>query len=246
MGELPPGQPHGAWAVDVPRRSMRSARRDRLLAEGRAAAPDAFDLVAVPSPTRPGRFRDRYTDARQQPHPKQQENTVVIGAQPYAQLKYRDVHGSRMAYVDEGDGEAIVFAHGNPTSSYVWRNVMPHLQGLGRLVAADMIGMGGSDKLVPSGPDRYHYAEHRDYLFALWDALDLGDRVVLVGDDWGATLAFDWAGQHRDRVQGIVHMEAVAAPMRWSEFPEQGREMFRAFRSPQGERLGRVSRMGRC
>jgi haloalkane dehalogenase len=78
-----------------------------------------------------------------------------------------------MAYVDEGEGDAIVFAHGNPTSSYLRRNVMPHLEGLGRLVAADMIGMGSSGKLRRSGPDRYSYAEQRAYLFALWDALDL-------------------------------------------------------------------------
>ena len=85
-----------------------------------------------------------------------------------------------MAYIDEGDGDAIVFQHGNPTSSYLWRNVMPHLQGLGRLIACDLIGMGHSAKLSPSGPDRYHYAEQRDYLFALWEALDLGDNVILV------------------------------------------------------------------
>jgi haloalkane dehalogenase len=103
-----------------------------------------------------------------------------------AELKYRDVNGSRMAYIDEDEGDEIVFAHGNPTSSYVWRNIMPHLERLGRLVAADMIGIGGSDKLHPSDPDRYRYAEHRDYLFALWDALDLGDGVVFVGHDWGA------------------------------------------------------------
>src|SRR4051812_25833119 len=102
-----------------------------------------------------------------------------------------------MAYVDEGDGDAIVFAHGNPTSSYLWRNVMPHLDGLGRLVACDMIGMGGSDKLHPSGPDRYHYAEQRDYLFALWDALDLGDNLTLVLHDWGSVLGFDWARTSR-------------------------------------------------
>ena len=104
----------------------------------------------------------------------------MAGAKPYGQLHFREVNGNRMAYVDEGDGDAIVFAHGNPTSSYLWRNVMPHLEGLGRLVAADMIGMGESDKLHPSGPDRYNYAEQRDYLFALWDALDLGDNVTLV------------------------------------------------------------------
>ncbi len=143
----------------------------------------------------------------------------MVGAKPYGQLHFREVRGNRMAYVDEGDGDAIVFAHGNPTSSYLWRNVMPHLEGLGRLVAADMIGMGGSDKLHPSGPDRYNYAEQRDYLFALWDALDLGDNVTLVLHDWGSVLGFDWANQHRDRMQGIAFMEASVTPISWSEFP---------------------------
>jgi haloalkane dehalogenase len=114
---------------------------------------------------------------------------------------------------------------------------MPHLEGLGRLIVCDLIGMGDSEKLSPSGPDRYHYAEHRDYLFALWDALDLGDDVVLVLDDWGTVLGFDWANQHRERVQGITHMEAIAMPMSWSEFPEQARASFRALRSPEGERM---------
>ena len=100
------------------------------------------------------------------------------GAKPYGQLQYTEVNGKRMAYIDEGQGDAIVFQHGNPTSSYLWRNVMPHLDGLGRLIAYDLIGMGGSDKLDESGPDRYHYAEQREYLFALWDALELGDRVI--------------------------------------------------------------------
>jgi haloalkane dehalogenase len=161
----------------------------------------------------------------------------MIDAKPYAELKYREINGTQMAYIDEGRGDAIVFAHGNPASSYVWRNVMPFLEGRGRLVACDMVGMGSSGKLASSGPGSYSYAEHRDYLFALWDALDLGERVVLVGHDWGATLAFDWARHHPDRVAGIAHMEAIAVPMRWSEFPEQGREVFRAFRSPAGEHL---------
>ena len=161
----------------------------------------------------------------------------MIGIKPYSQLKYIEVKGKRMAYIDEGDGGAIVFQHGNPTSSFVWRNVMPHLEELGRLIVCDLIGMGESEKLSPSGPDRYHYAEHRDYLFALWDALDLGDDVVLVLDDWGTVLGFDWANQHRERVQGITHMEAIAMPMSWSEFPEQARAGFRALRSPEGERM---------
>ena len=161
----------------------------------------------------------------------------MVGAKPYGQLRYRAVNGSRMAYVDEGEGDAIVFAHGNPTSSYLWRNVMPHLEGLGRLVAADLIGMGGSDKLRPSGPGRYSYAEQRDYLFALWEALDLGDNVILVLHDWGSALGFDWANQHRDRVEGIAFMESIVTPMTWSEFPSDIRGVFEGFRSPQGEQM---------
>jgi haloalkane dehalogenase len=161
----------------------------------------------------------------------------MTGAAPYGQLHYRGVNGSRMAYIDQGEGEAIVFAHGNPTSSYLWRNVMPHLAGLGRLVAADMIGMGGSDKLSPSGPDRYNYAEQRDYLFTLWDALDLGGNVTLVLHDWGSALGLDWASQHRDRIRGIAFMEAIVTQQTWPEFPSDVRELFQRFRSPEGERL---------
>jgi haloalkane dehalogenase len=161
----------------------------------------------------------------------------MAGADPYGKLKYRDVKGSQMAYVDEGEGDAVVFAHGNPTSSYLWRNVMPHLEGLGRLVAADMIGMGGSDKLSPSGPDRYSYAEQRDYLFALWDSLDLGDNVILVLHDWGSVVGFDWACQHRDRVQAIAFMEGIVTPPRWTDFPDDVVKMFQGFRSPAGEHL---------
>jgi len=161
----------------------------------------------------------------------------TVSTRRFGRLKYREIRGRRMAYVDQGEGEAIVFQHGQPTSSYVWRNVMPHLQGLGRLVACDLIGMGESDKLTPPGPDRYSYSEHRDHLFELWDALELGDRVVLVLDDWGATLGFDWANRHRDRVQGIVHMEPITVPMQWADYPEQARPVFEALRSPAGERM---------
>jgi haloalkane dehalogenase len=161
----------------------------------------------------------------------------MAGGKPYAERRFRDVKGKRMAYIDEGEGDTIVFAHGNPTSSYLWRNVLPHLEGLGRLVACDLIGMGESEKLQPSGPDRYHYAEQREYLFALWDALELGDRVVLVLHDWGSALGFDWANQHRSRVQGIAYMEAIAAPVTWADWPNSVREVFQGFRSPDGERM---------
>ncbi|WP_326635064.1 haloalkane dehalogenase [Streptosporangium sp. NBC_01755] len=147
------------------------------------------------------------------------------------------VNGSRMTYVEEGEGDAIVFQHGNPTSSYLWRNVMPHCRGLGRLIACDLIGMGDSDKLSPSGPDRYRYAEQRDYLFALWDALNLGDRVVFVLHDWGSALGFDWANRHRDRVQGIAYMEGIVTPVTWDDWPENARRVFQGFRSPAGEEM---------
>jgi haloalkane dehalogenase len=159
------------------------------------------------------------------------------GATPYGRLQLKEINGKRMAYVDEGHGDAIVFQHGNPTSSYLWRNVMPHLEGLGRLVACDLIGMGSSDKLDGSGPDRYRYHEHRDHLFALWDALGLGDRMTLVLHDWGSALGFDWANRHRDRVAGIAYMEAIAMPMGWDHFPEPERGVIQGFRSPQGEAM---------
>jgi haloalkane dehalogenase len=159
------------------------------------------------------------------------------GTKPYGQLRYKEINGTRMAYVDEGQGDAIVFQHGNPTSSYLWRNVMPHLEGLGRLVACDLVGMGHSGKLSPSGPDRYNYAEQRDHLFALWEALDLGDRVLLVLHDWGSVLGFDWANRHRDRVQGIAYMEAIVAPVTWADWPNSIKPVFQGFRSPQGEQM---------
>ena len=156
---------------------------------------------------------------------------------PFAAKKFADVMGSRMTYIDEGEGDPIVFQHGNPTSSYLWRNVMRHCRGLGRLVACDLIGMGDSQKLEPSGPDRYAYAEQRQYLFALWDRLALVDRVVLVLHDWGSALGFDWANQHRDRVRGIAYMEAIVTPLRWDDWPENARRVFQNFRSPAGEEM---------
>ena len=162
---------------------------------------------------------------------------MPISATPFAQKKFATVRGRRMAYIDEGAGDAIVFQHGNPTSSYLWRNVMPHCAGLGRLIACDLIGMGDSDKLPDSGPARYRYAEQRDYLFALWETLALGERVILIIHDWGSALGFDWANQHRDRVAGIAYMEAIVTPLRWTDWPENARGAFQGFRSEGGEAM---------
>ncbi len=161
----------------------------------------------------------------------------MISADPRYERKFATVNGKRMAYVDEGEGDAIVFQHGNPTSSYLWRNIMPHCAGLGRLIACDLIGMGDSEKLEDSGPDRYTYVEQRDYLFALWDQIGIGSNVVFVIHDWGSALGFDWSNQNRDRVQGIAYMEAVVKTMNWSDFPDMGRSVFQGFRSEGGENM---------
>jgi haloalkane dehalogenase len=162
---------------------------------------------------------------------------MPISEQPYCPKRTAEVHGRRMAYIDVGQGPAIVFQHGNPTSSFLWRNIMAHCQDLGRLVACDLIGMGDSDKLDPSGPDRYGYAEQRDYLFALWDALDLKSAIVLVLHDWGSALGFEWAQRHPDRVAGIAYMEAIVTPLEWSDWPPNARGAFQGFRSAGGEEM---------
>jgi haloalkane dehalogenase len=162
---------------------------------------------------------------------------MSISVERFGKQKFAEVNGKRMAYIDEGAGSAIVFQHGNPTSSYLWRNVMPHCAGLGRLIACDLIGMGGSEKLSNSGPDRYGYQEQREFLFALWDKLDLGNDVILVIHDWGSVLGFDWARQNPKRVKGIVYMEAVVKPLTWQDWPESARKVFQGFRSERGEEM---------
>jgi haloalkane dehalogenase len=162
---------------------------------------------------------------------------MPISAKPYQQKSFATVKGKKMAYIEHGSGDAIVFQHGNPTSSYLWRNIMPHCEGLGRLIACDLIGMGDSDKLENSGPNRYTYAEHRDYLFALWDQLNLGDKIIMVLHDWGSALGFDWACRNPSRVKGIAYMEAIVAPLTWEDWPETARRVFQGFRSEIGEEM---------
>lgn len=149
-----------------------------------------------------------------------------------------EVLGKRMAYVEVGEGDPIVFLHGNPTSSYLWRNVIPHLERQGRCIAPDLIGMGDSEKLSPSGPDRYRFVEHRRHLDALLEALDVRENVTLVIHDWGSALGFDWANRHREAVRGIAYMEAIVGPIpSWDDWPKAVRPVFEAFRSPAGEKM---------
>jgi haloalkane dehalogenase len=156
---------------------------------------------------------------------------------PY-QKQRRQVLGRKMAYVDVGVGDPIVLLHGNPTSSYLWRNVLPHLQSLGRCIAPDLIGMGDSDKLPDSGPGSYRFVEHRRYLDALLEALGVHERVTLVIHDWGSALGFDWANRHREAVKGIAYMEAIVGPQYWDHWDRFGmRPALQALRSPSGETM---------
>jgi haloalkane dehalogenase len=160
----------------------------------------------------------------------------VTSAETYAK-KFVEVHGKRMAYMEAGTGDPIVFQHGNPTSSYLWRNVIPLLAEQGRCIAVDLIGMGDSDKLDNPGPDSYRYVEHRDYLFAAWDKLGIHDRVTFVVHDWGSALGFDWASQNPQSVLGIAYMEGIVKPLSWNDWPEAATDIFRAFRSSAGEAM---------
>ncbi len=152
-------------------------------------------------------------------------------------MNYTEVNGKRMAYVEMGEGDPIVFQHGNPTSSYLWRNIMPKLADRGRCIAVDLIGMGASDKLDDPGPDSYRYVEHRDFLFDAWRQIGVTDNVTLVLHDWGSALGFDWASQHPDKVRGIAYMEAIVRPISWSDWPEIIRPLSEGFRSPAGEAM---------
>jgi len=162
---------------------------------------------------------------------------MSFSTKPYADKKKITINNKTMSYIDEGEGDAIIFQHGNPTSSYLWRNVMPHLEGQGRLIACDLIGMGDSEKLTNSGPDSYNYFEHRDFLFTLLEELNIGKQVVFVIHDWGSALGFDWSFQNQDRVQGIAYMEGIVKPVTWDEWPENATKVFQGFRSEAGESM---------
>jgi haloalkane dehalogenase len=162
---------------------------------------------------------------------------MISAAFPYKKQRQK-VHGSEMAYVEVGEGDPIVLLHGNPTSSYLWRNVLPYLQPLGRCIVPDLIGMGDSDKLPDSGPDSYRFVEHRRYLDTLLEALDVRDRVTLVVHDWGSALGFDWANRHREAVKGIAFMEAIVAPLGRDQWDKMAiRPALEPLRSTAGETM---------
>jgi len=161
-------------------------------------------------------------------------NAVAISAADSHERRRVAAGDGEIAYIDQGAGDAIVFLHGNPTSSYLWRNVIPHVSDLGRTLAPDLIGMGRSGK-SPAG--NYRFVDHARYLDAWFEAVEPGRRIVVVGHDWGGALGFHWAQRHAERVQAIVYMETIVRPLIWAEWPERARSIFQAMRSPVGEDL---------
>lgn len=140
-----------------------------------------------------------------------------------------------MAYVDVGDGDPIVFLHGNPTPSYLWRNIIPSLLPFGRCLAPDLVGMGYS---APSPAGQYRFVDHQRYLDAWFDALDLGSNIILVMHDWGSALGFAWAQRHPERVKAVIYAEGIVRPFRsWDEWPEVTRGFFEGQRTAAGEEL---------
>jgi haloalkane dehalogenase len=158
---------------------------------------------------------------------------AISAADPHERRRVK-VLDSEMAYVDVGRGDPIVFLHGNPTSSYLWRNVIPHVSGHGRCLAPDLIGMGASGK-APSGS--YRFVDHARYLDAWFEALGLTANVTLVGHDWGSALGFHWAARFPQRVKALAYMEALVRPLTWAEWPDNARSIFQSMRSPAGESI---------
>ena len=155
-----------------------------------------------------------------------------------ATQQFATTNGKRIAYLEAGSGDPIVLLHGNPTSSYLWRNVIPHLEGLGRVIAPDLIGQGDSEKLPESeGSERYSFQVAFDYLDGLLKHIAADQNVTLVLHDWGSGLGFHWASQNPQAVKGVAYMEAIVAPLSWQDWPESARGIFQGFRSDNGEDL---------
>ena len=151
---------------------------------------------------------------------------------------FADVNGKRIAYLEAGRGDPIVLLHGNPTSSYLWRNIIPTLEGCGRVIAPDLIGQGDSEKLpAGNGADRYSFEVAFEYLDGLLREIGANNNVTLVIHDWGSGLGFHWARLNPESVKGIAYMEAIVMPMSWDDWPESARGIFQGFRSPKGEDL---------
>src|SRR5260370_28885006 len=159
--------------------------------------------------------------------------TQISTGDPHPRKKLELLNTS-MSYVDTGSGDPVVFLHGNPTSSYLWRNIIPHVAPLARCVAPDLIGMGASGK---SASGTYRFVDHSRHFDAVFDGLNLKNKVTLVVHDWGSALGFNWASRHPEAVKGIAYMEAIVRPVSWQDWPPAAVDIFKAFRSADGDDL---------
>ena len=151
--------------------------------------------------------------------------------------EFIEIDGKNMAYHQTGEGLPVVFLHGNPTSSYLWRNIIPIVAKNARCIAPDLIGMGDSEKLKEINDHTYRFFQHRHYLDGFLDALELKNKVILVVHDWGSALGFDWANRNRNRIAGIIYMEAIVRPVSWKDWPDAAKPIFKGFRSSEGEEM---------
>ena len=151
--------------------------------------------------------------------------------------KYKEILGKQMAYLDEGSGQSIVFLHGNPASSFLWRNITPFVKDLGRVVVPDLIGMGDSEKLEGIDNPDYQYHGQYKYLSSLLDELDLGEEINLVIHDWGSAMGFHYARENANKIKSITFMEAIVMPLTWDQWPENARNIFQLMRSDVGEEI---------
>ena len=154
-----------------------------------------------------------------------------------AEKKYIEVLGKKMAYIDHGEGDSIVFLHGNPASSFLWRNITPYLEGMGRIIVPDLIGMGDSEKLEGTDNPDYKYHGQYKYLSTLLNSLDLGNQINLVIHDWGSAMGFQYARENSDLIKSISFMEAIVMPLTWEQWPENARNIFQLMRSEAGEEI---------
>jgi haloalkane dehalogenase len=191
---------------------------------------DFFDQVNVSGPTYSARGGLLYNAALKKPSV---QGKAIPDRMSFQKSRVR-VLGREMAYVDVGQGPPVVFVHGNPMSSFLWRNIIPYLSTDNRCIAVDLIGMGDSDKLPDHGPETYSVSTHQKFFDAFVDALDLGDSIALVGQDWGADLAMDWARRSTDRAACIAFSEAIVPPFDWEHWPAEARDLLRLVRSTGG------------
>ena len=166
---------------------------------------------------------------------KENEMTEISVREP--EKKNINVLGKKMTYVDKGEGDPIIFQHGNPASSYLWRNIIPYLENQGRCIAIDLIGMGDSDKLTDNGNNTYSYHIQKQYFNKCLEELEIKENITFVIHDWGSALGFNWAYEHQESVKGICYMEAIVKKISWEDWPKDAKSIFQGFRSDAGEDL---------